>query len=364
MRNPFRPSPGGAPPELIGREQWLDEFTDALLDGPGSPARISLIIGRRGTGKTVLLTAMGERARNYGWKVIEETGTQGLLDRLLLLLAPPKRHITGININPVGGVQLSDAPQAVSLRAALTSALQRKRLPGVFISIDEVQAANIEEMRTLAVIVQHLVREDLNIALCLAGLPETRSLLIHDEVLTFLRRAYPLELTNIPIRLVEDSFREIFAEHGKAITSAQLSTLAESTYGYPYMIQLVGYYVWRASSIGSVTDEAVSSGIKEARERLGETVYLPAIDNLTALELQFLMAMSEDIEHSRPKDISQRLGRTSQTINTYRLRLLEAGIIENTGYGQLDFALPGLGTWLRDKAELIHAMIAKKSWPR
>lgn len=242
---PSAPSPGGKPPELIGREPWLDESTDALLDGPGSPARISLIVGRHGTGKTVLLTAMGERVRKYGWKVIEETGTHGLLDRLLLLLAPPKRQITSINIKAVGGVQLSDAPQAISLRTALTSALQHKHPQGVFISIDEVQAANIEEMRTLAVIVQHLVRENLNIALCLAGLPETRSVLLHDEVLTFLRRAYPLELTNIPLRLVEDSFREIFAEHGKAITSAQLSTLAESTYGYPYMIQLVGYYlIW------------------------------------------------------------------------------------------------------------------------
>lgn len=67
--NPFKPTAGMNPPELIGRDAILDDFTDALDNGPGSPERLMRVSGVRGVGKTVLLNAMGghcARPRLYG----------------------------------------------------------------------------------------------------------------------------------------------------------------------------------------------------------------------------------------------------------------------------------------------------------
>lgn len=61
--NPFKPTAGMNPPELIGRDAVLDDFAEALENGPGAPDRLMRISGVRGTGKTVLLNALGDLAR-------------------------------------------------------------------------------------------------------------------------------------------------------------------------------------------------------------------------------------------------------------------------------------------------------------
>lgn len=71
--NPFKPTVGGEPPLLIGRERVIRDFDKGLDDGVGAPGRIMLITGARGTGKTVMLTVLGDKARAYKWDVIEET---------------------------------------------------------------------------------------------------------------------------------------------------------------------------------------------------------------------------------------------------------------------------------------------------
>lgn len=64
--NPFKPTAGMIPPVLIGRKTALDDFVDGIDEGPGSPSRLMRITGPRGSGKTVLLTELGEIARQRG----------------------------------------------------------------------------------------------------------------------------------------------------------------------------------------------------------------------------------------------------------------------------------------------------------
>ena len=66
MPNPFTPSFGVSPPLLVGREEPLERFSEALEDGPGSPGRATVYTGARGTGKTVLLNAVEDLAREEG----------------------------------------------------------------------------------------------------------------------------------------------------------------------------------------------------------------------------------------------------------------------------------------------------------
>ena len=82
MRNPFHASFGVSPPLLVGRDEVLDEFSEALADGPGSSGRATLYTGARGAGKTVMLNAVEDRARERGWLVISETASAGFVQRI------------------------------------------------------------------------------------------------------------------------------------------------------------------------------------------------------------------------------------------------------------------------------------------
>ena len=88
MPNPFKPSFGVSPPLLVGRDDLLDEFAEALEDGPGSAGRATIYTGPRGSGKTVMLNAAENRAREHGWLVISETASPGFVDRIPASIFP------------------------------------------------------------------------------------------------------------------------------------------------------------------------------------------------------------------------------------------------------------------------------------
>lgn len=80
--SPFRAGFGKSPPVLAGRDDILDELSNALVEGTWTSERASLVEGLRGVGKTVLLNAVEDRARERGWIVVSETATPGFTDRI------------------------------------------------------------------------------------------------------------------------------------------------------------------------------------------------------------------------------------------------------------------------------------------
>lgn len=64
--NPFKPTAGAQPPVLVGRGRVIEDFADGIEEGVGAPARLMRITGPRGSGKTVLLTELGDYAREQG----------------------------------------------------------------------------------------------------------------------------------------------------------------------------------------------------------------------------------------------------------------------------------------------------------
>ena len=172
--------------------------------GPGPPGRLMRVSGMRGMGKTVLLNEIGSYARALGWTVLDETASEGFCDRLLAA-ANPDRRVGRITAGPsilgvsLGTVELDRA--ALSLREAL-GALAKRDNSGVLITLDEVQDASLDEMRALSVAIQHIIREDRNIAFVFAGLPSMIENVVNGRTLTFLRRAVPVELGPVDIEEV------------------------------------------------------------------------------------------------------------------------------------------------------------------
>ena len=147
--NPFKPTVGGEPPLLIGRERVIRDFDKGLDNGVGAPGRIMLITGARGTGKTVMLTVLGDKARAYKWDVIEETASDGLCERLVNELRSKDSLIDKLTINPsisiagasvsLGEADLSAKRMPETLRKAMSARLDvlEKHDAGLMISIDE-----------------------------------------------------------------------------------------------------------------------------------------------------------------------------------------------------------------------------------
>lgn len=364
--NPFKPTAGGEPPLLIGRERVIQDFDKGLDNGVGAPGRIMLITGARGTGKTVMLTVLGDKARAHKWDVIEETASDGLCERLVNELRSKDSLIDKLTINPsisiagasvsLGEAELSAKRMPETLRKAMSARLDvlEKHDAGLMISIDETQAASRADLIAIATAIQHQIRERRNVAIVFAGLPQMVSDLFDDEVIAFLRRARTNVLADVPVDEVEEAFAQTFEDSGMSIDAKLLSRAAKATAGYPYMIQLVGYYIWDAAdSRGStvISEEDVNEGVREAHVDLDNAVCIPELHGLSKNDKAYLKAMAISDGPSETSEVAERMGRSAKYAATYRKRLLDAYVIRQTDRGEVDFAVPFLREYLRERAE-------------
>ena len=365
--NPFKPSFGVSPPVLVGRDGLIREFVEGLEDGPGSAARATIYTGARGSGKTVMLNAVEDRARELGWLVVSETASPGFVERLthqelprLLESFDPKavrRRLTGIT-GPMGSGGLkwdtteSHAPEAtLRSQVELITDLLAENETGLLVTLDEIHHNQIAELRQLATTVQHAFREERQLAFVGAGLASAITDVVNDEVLTFLRRAERHALGSVASEDVARAIRTPVEESGRTIGEDVLDVMVKGTRGYPFLIQLVGSQVWRLrKSESEISMESAREGVADALRRLGRLVYEPALADASDIDKSFLLAMAKDNGPSRMKDIQQRLAIGANFASQYRLRLIASELIESTSHGYVDFALPYLRDYLREHA--------------
>ena len=205
-------------------------------------------------------------------------------------------------------------------------------------------------MQTVAHAVQHLIREGKDVAFVFAGLPMGVADLINGKAMTFLRRALSEELGAINIQEVSLSLGDSFRGTGMDVSKDVLSELAEATGGYPYLIQLVGYYVWQRARIHHddnpvVTSQDVSEGVSIAMSRFHEAVHEPAISGLGSAAVDYLLAMA--------KDLAERLGRSTKSLSSVRRQLIQRQVIQSVRRGYVDFAIPFMRKYLVENEEEI-----------
>ena len=146
----------------------------------------------------------------------------------------------------------------------------RATTPGLLITVDEVHRGARDDLRDLAATVQHLIREDRDIALAMAGLPSAASDLLNDEILHASCAAPPASSwPTFRLAAVRDALHTDHPEGAAPITDEALDEAADATGGYPFMIQLVGYHIWRLASGETIDAAAVRAGVAAARKRLG-----------------------------------------------------------------------------------------------
>ena len=315
------------------------------------------ITGPRGSGKTVLLTQLGDIANDRGWTVVNVSGREPLCASIQEQLAHDTR-IRSLDIRislPVVSAEahLGGPAEELSFREVLTRATRSltSHGSGLLITVDEVQDASRDEMATIATSVQYMIRQQQNISLLFAGITTGVLDLLNGKGITFLRRAKAEELASIPTYEVARALRKTIETSGLLVDDDALSYAAGQTHGYAYLIQLVGYYVWREGRRHSresvtITLADAKRGSEVAAREFGSSVLETAISGLTKPAVDYLLAMTEDENSSSTAEIARRMGMPASSANTYRRILIERQIIESTAPGFVAFSIPFMREYL------------------
>lgn len=358
--SPFRAGFGKSPPVLAGRDDILDELSNALVEGTWTSERASLVEGLRGVGKTVLLNAVEDRARERGWIVVSETATPGFTDRIARdhlaraihrLDPPPTHRLKGVTVGP-GAVDLE--PQAapdypLSLRSQLQRAAELNAPRGILITLDEISLRAADDLAHFTAEIQHAIREDLEVTLVGAGLSDAITELLSQRSLTFLRRAVRMPIGLLQPDDVKLALQEPIEDAGRTIDEDALEYAMRAAQGYPFMAQLIGDLSWKVEpERNEIVLQDVKTAYPKARRRMGANIHSRALRELSPTDRTVLAHMALSDGPSAVADLRQALGVNPQHLNVYRQRLIDAGMIRSVGHGQVDFALPYLRDYLRE----------------
>lgn len=349
-RNPFCPSFGSIPVALAGRGKLMDDILEGLDNAPGDPNRASIFVGARGSGKTVLIAEIANRAEQNGWLSINLNAEEGMLEELLVQVRDRGEHIlkkqtvrrlSGLQVAGVG-ITVETKERRSTWRSELTAVIRElnDHHTGLLITVDEV-STKVEELRILVNCFQHFVREKRDVALLLAGLPGQVSMLLRDDKVSFLRRAFQHTMDAIETSEVIHAMRQTIEAGGRKIGSEALHRAAEATGGYAFLIQLIGYHIWRVSPKTAVISmQDVEEGIILAAHDMDHMVFDAVSREITPKEKAYLYAMLKDREVSQVGDLIERLKITPNSAAQLRRRLIEQGVIEERGRGRVAIAIP------------------------
>ena len=365
MENPFTPKFGYVPPVLAGRDEVLNRIA-AGRASPAHPDSALLLIGRRGTGKTVLLHVAQDEVLEQDWVALFASGAEmGLCDKLAsqaaASAADPGGRIVGVGAQALGfgaSVERSSPSSAPSeaLRFALDRAAEAAadRGRGVLIAVDELQDAPTEQVRELAVAVQYVGSgRRLPVAFVGAGLPEFLAALLADAGLTFFHRCARADIGLLASSDARLALANPIEAAGGRIHDRALAHAVAATSGYPYMVQLVGHHTWEACADPrqGITIGDVALGEAAANRDMLSQVLLPAWSRLGDDERRVLSAMVPP-GRAAPDDIAQRAAMPAETATEALARLTDAGLATTEADGTADIAHEAMRTWLRAGAGL------------
>ena len=360
VNNPFTPAFGSEPMVLAGRENILEDILGGLENGPGDPNRSTILIGPRGSGKTVLLTKVADEAAKIGWISARVTASEGMLDSIVeqarkngkeFLPKNAKTRLTELHAFGIGFSIEAANDSRPSWRMQMTEILEllEEYRIGLLITVDELDVKQ-EEMVALVRDFQHFVTEKREVALLMAGLPGKALQMFQDKSISFVRRSFQHYLDTIPVSDVKSAIQETVEVSGRRIDANALETAASYTEGFPFLIQLIGYHMWRQSPESKeITISDVTKGMESADEYMERMILDTTVKDLSDKDIAFLLAMLPDPDMSRMADLTARLNAPSSVVGQYRLRLIRQGVIEEYGRGKVRFAIPLLREYLEKR---------------
>lgn len=341
--NPFTLTFGKQPNLYLDRYENTNEILSAFLsDNPIS--QTYLISGVRGSGKTVLMTAVANTLRSTAnWIAVDLNSTQPLLEELAMRLTDackplPDALEKGFELSLVGfGVAYSGSNEmhdSVSRIEAILTRL-KKQNKRVLITIDE--AVPDEHMRRFASQFQILLRQNYPVFLILTGLYENIYGIQNDPALTFLLRTPKINLGPLGINQIKNEYQSIFS-----LDDAFSTQMANLTMGYAFAFQALGLLYWEYRDTLSMPQI-----LQKLDAMLEDFVYRKLWSSLTETEQRILQNMPPEGQRIKLSALCEKLQVKSTSISKYRERLISKGFCVSPSYGYLMIVLPRFQTITR-----------------
>ncbi len=381
VRNPFAPGAGSQPPELAGRDEIISDAGIALQRLLlGKHEKSQILLGLRGTGKTVLLNKIERLAENHGHltSFIEAPDDKRLVEllypriqqvlRKLSMIESAKatayvamralRAFAGAFKITAGDVSLSVDPET----GTADSGILEYDLCDLFISvgeaaqsagkawtllIDEVQYLSEEELAALIVAIHRANQKTLPIIFFGAGLPQVAAL--SGEAKSYAERLFNYP----PVDALDDksaiaAIRQPIKDGGESISNDALQLIVVQTQGYPYFLQEWGYQAWNNAEASPISVHDVELATSAALRRLDEGFFRVRYDRLTPKERQYVSAMASlGKDPYRSSDVADVLDESVQSLGPCRAKIIGKGMIYSPAYGDIAFTVPMFEEYLK-----------------
>lgn len=376
IKNPFSPGAGSPPPELVGREEIMEQAR--ILFGrirAKRPEKSILLTGLRGVGKTVLLNEMERMAVRSDYRTISVEAHEG--KALAGLLAPPLRKLlyeldrmagTGDKVRRglavlksfLDGVKLTVGDVEIGMdiepeKGAADSGFLESDLPNLFLAvaeaaaerrtavalfIDELQYFSEKELSALIMAMHKLQQVQLPLVLLGAGLPILPGLAGESK-------SYAERLFNFPDigPLSEPDAAKALRDPTKAagveFEGCALAEIFRLTQGYPYFLQEWGYQAWNRADSSPISVRVVQDATPTVIQRLDRNFFRVRFDRLTPGEKRFLRAMASlGAGPQRTADVAMALDVKITRLGPVRSNLIRKGMIYSPAHGDMAFTVP------------------------
>ena len=385
VKNPFAPSAGRRPPEIAGRDSIIDVATTAVQRALlNKHARPIMLLGLRGTGKTVLLNEFQKVAEQSGALVSKIEAPEGA--SLSRLIVPEMRKV----LRSLSGVEAAKHMAVRGLRGLQNFASKLKLevggigigiegasepepgladsgdiqfdLPDLFetlgmaarsarkawlLLIDEVQYLSAEDLSALIVSLHRVSQSELPIAFAGAGLPQVARLA--GEARSYAERlfVYPpvdaLDRDSAAIALSRPIEKE-----GAQIAPDALEAMVDTTRGYPFFLQEWGSAVWEAAPGPLIVLQDVNRTHEQVVTSLDNGFFKVRLDRLTRTETEFVAAMATlgDGPYLLA-EIAKVLNRKPSSLGPARASIISKGMIYSAEHGYLAFTVPLFADFMR-----------------
>ena len=382
-RSIYTPGAGHQPPVLAGRDALLRDWGLMLNDVAAvgrRRARDLVLVGPRGVGKTVAMTALGRRAADQGFEVVglqAVAGQAGLVDALRHRArtgvdersGPWQRakhafdNLEGLSMSVAGvgagltrrsSLPVSPPQDAGTVAHALATLAREVRHDtpqgGLLVTVDEMQVAAGPDLALLAATLHRLNVDHPTAVVVFAGtgLPTVTDALRRAGV-THPDRLFTIE--PLEVALAPDDARYAVVEPARQVGVVwdpdAVDALVEACNGYPAHLQLFADATWRrAKGPTRVTLDDVRDGLTVAAVDLERRTLGPRWERITDREMEFLAALALHGGHATTRTIATTLGRTPQDLSWLRQALIVEGDVYAPRRGRLSMAVPLLARYV------------------
>ena len=333
QNNPFCLSFGKEPDRYVKRADAYMQITDTF-NSISPSSNCYLIMGVRGSGKTVLLsTILNEYRENDEWIAISLNPGRNLLEMLAAGLyedAKLQKYFieASLNLSKFGiGLDIKKNPPISDIQIAIEKMVKIVNDKGkrLLITIDDVTKSN--DVISFASAFQDLILKRMDVFLLMTGLYENIYNLQRDKRCSFLLRAEKVILNPLSTIGMKKQYQQTFQCDEK-----EALKMALFTKGYSYAFQVLGYIMWDR-------DCKMEDAIASFDERMAEYCYEKIWEDLSDKEKEIVVLLANN-EKMKTVNIAENIGVSAKTFSVQRDRLIKKGIIDGREHGIVSLLLP------------------------